>query len=370
MKVRITNGLLIALLINMVYAKAIGMTQGIMAREVQGDMWLATIFSTLQGILVIWLVAKTMQRLPRMNIIEHHEHLFGKWAGKIVALLCLLFFLGAYGGVMITLVYHLMDYFLPEVPILVFVVAGTLVGLYALYFGLEVIGRLAFVGLFAVAALNILILLGSMHDFDVRELLPLFQSGWINTLLASRHNDTDWGMATITAAMIFNHVKNSDVWTRSGTLGILYGGLTVVLWPILEAGVMSPEVTSQYIVACMQLARTAEIGQFIHRYELIMVIFFSVSALVQVMMSLFCGSLAATHLFGLKDYRPMIIPICLLFGAFAYWVVLDHHRAMYLLSDRWPPFALSIAVGLPVLTFLLGFLRRKKWQPKKASEEQ
>lgn len=43
MKVQITNGMFMALVINMLYAKAVGVTQGAMAREVGGDIWLSLI---------------------------------------------------------------------------------------------------------------------------------------------------------------------------------------------------------------------------------------------------------------------------------------------------------------------------------------
>ena len=365
MRIQITNGMLIALIVNMVFAKAIGLTQGIAAREANSDMWLATLLATLQGIAIMMITVRVQRRTPTLNVMEQAGLLFGKWAGRALGLLIILFFLGAYGSVMITFVYHLMDYFLPEMPILIFVIVGTLVGAYAIRFGLEVIARMALVGLLSIICLNLLILFGAMSEFDVRELLPLFENGFVNTVKASRHNDTDWAMATMMAAIILPQVKQPKVWKRSAPLGILIGGCTVMLWPILEAGVLSPEVTGQYIVACMQLARSAEIGQFIHRYEMIMIAFFATSALVQIMISLLAASIAAAHVFHLKDYRPMIIPIALLFAAGGYFAVLDHNRAMTMLADYWPPIALSISIGLPLAMWGLGFLRKKKWQKQK-----
>lgn len=371
MKVRITNGMLMGLVVNMVYAKAIGLTQGIMAREAGSDMWMATILSTLQGMAVMLITVIVMLRLPEKNLVEQAALLLGKWGGKLIAALLFLFFLGAFGTVMITFVYHLMDYFLPEVPVIVFVLVGAVVAVYAVYQGLEVIARMALVGSFSIIALNVLVLFGSIYQFDIRELLPVFQNGFVNTIKASRHNDTDWAMATLMTALILPLVRDRLTWKKSAPLAILYGGLFVLQWPILEAGVLSPEMTGQYIVACMQLARSAEIGQFIHRYEMIMIAFFATSALVQTMMSLMCACMSVSHVLGLKDYRPVILPTTLVLGGFGYWVVLDHGRAMRLLSDYWPPAALAVAFGVPLLVFAVGFLRKKKLAAarKEAEEE-
>ncbi|MGC5326922.1 GerAB/ArcD/ProY family transporter, partial [Brevibacillus sp. SYSU BS000544] len=113
MKIQISNGMFIALIINMVYPKAVGVTQGIMAREVDGDFWLSTVFATIQGVLAILMVVWLIKRTPDKNIFDQSEILLGKWGGKIVSLLIFLFFLGAFGSVMITFVYHMMDYFMP-----------------------------------------------------------------------------------------------------------------------------------------------------------------------------------------------------------------------------------------------------------------
>ncbi|RXT06944.1 GerAB/ArcD/ProY family transporter [Ammoniphilus sp. CFH 90114] len=360
MKVQITNGMFMALIINMVYAKAIGMTQGIMAREAGSDMWISTMFATLQGCAMMFLTVLIIRRSPELDYMEQTQVMLGKWAGKLVALVLFVFFAGAYSSIMITYVYHLMDYFLPEVPILVFILIALFIGGYGIVFGIEVIGRMALVGVFFILVLNILILAGSLLEFDVQELLPVLESGFWNTVWTSRHNDTDWAMATLMAAMILPTVKNKKTWANSSVAGIAMGGLMVLQWPILETAVLSPEVTAQYIVACMQLARSAHIGMFIHRYEMIMIAFFAISILVQISMCLFCACHSAAKIFGLQDYRPMIIPVGIVLSGLGYWVVLDHNRAMDLLENTWVAIALPIAFGLPLLLWALGFLFEKK----------
>ncbi|WML53595.1 GerAB/ArcD/ProY family transporter [Neobacillus sp. PS3-12] len=367
MKIQISNGMLLALIINMVYSKALGLTQGIMAREVGGDMWTATIFSTIQGCIMMVMTTLVIRRAPKLDFMGHTEKLIGKWAGKIVALILFLFFTGAYFTVMITYVYHLMDYFLPEMPAYLFLVVSFLIGCYGVFSGLEVIGRLAFVGVFFIIVFNILLMFGTIKEFDSKELLPILESGFWRTIWASRQNDTDWAMATIMAGVILPNVKDNNTWTRSGIAGILIGGLLVLQWPILEAAVLSPEVTKQYIVACMQMARSAHIGQFIQRYELFMVVFFAFSLLVQMSICLFCACRAVGSIFNLKSYRTVIIPVGLILNGAAYWIIIDHTRAMNFLEGPWVVFSLSVAFGLPLLLWGSGFLFKRKLQEANAN---
>ncbi|MFC4101813.1 GerAB/ArcD/ProY family transporter [Paenibacillus xanthanilyticus] len=360
MNVRISNGMLLALVMNVIYAKAIGITQGIIAREVAADMWLSTLIGTVQGMAAAWLTARVLRMDGQSSIIEMTAKAGGKWAGKLIAAVLLLFFIGAFAMVLVTFTYHLMDYFLPEAPVILFVVAALVVGLFGAYHGLEVMGRMAFVGVFSILILNILVMMGSISEFDVKNLLPVMDSGLARTVWASRHFDTDWSLATMMIAVLLPHVKKPQRWGRASAVSILFAGLAVAIWPVLECGVLSAEATREYIVSCMQLARTAHIGLFLHRYEMIMVAFFATSSLIQIMMSLFCASLCAAKIVGAEDSRRMLIPMALLLGGAGYWIVADHMRAMVFTADYWPLFAIPVALGVPLLVGAISLLRKAK----------
>ncbi|MGC5328487.1 GerAB/ArcD/ProY family transporter, partial [Brevibacillus sp. SYSU BS000544] len=245
-------------------------------------------------------------------------------------------------------------------PILFFIIVAVLIGGIGNLYGIEVIARYSFMGVLSIIIFHLILLMGSIPFFDIRELMPVMQSGFLNTLWASRHNDTDWAMATTMVAVLLPSVKASRLWGKSGMSGILMGGLFVVMWPILEGGVLSPEVTAQYTVSCMQMARSAQIGDFIHRYEMFMVAFFAVVSFVQIMLCFLCASEAVSHLFSKPQSKGMIIPTALMLGASGYAIVFDKPLAMKMLEIYWPPIALSIAIGVPIILLLLGTVMRKR----------
>ncbi|MDG5789951.1 endospore germination permease [Evansella sp. AB-P1] len=360
MKTQLTNGMMMAVIINLVYAKAIGVTQGILARQAGGDMWIVSILSTLIGLCIMLLTVFIIKRYPNKNIFEQTRGLVGKWGEKILSLLLFIFFLGAFGGVMITLVYHLMDYFLPDAPTILFVIIAILAGIVGLFYGIEVIARVAILGTFSIIMLNILILFGSLSYFEIRHFFPVLKNGLWNGIEATKHPNGDWAMATLMVAILLPMVKEKQKWFAYTGKSIVFGGLLILLWPILQVGVLSPEVTGQYIVSCMQMARSAEIGLFIHRYELIMIIFFSLSALVQIMICLLCAVISVKHLTGVQNLNKLTIPVATILGAFGYWVVVDHIRAMDLLTYYWPRVAMPIAFGVPIIVFILGTVIKNK----------
>ncbi|TBL80819.1 GerAB/ArcD/ProY family transporter [Paenibacillus thalictri] len=361
MKIQITNGMFIAMIVNVIFAKAIGVTQGVMARAVGQDMWIATLLATLQGVLVMYITYLVIRKAPNLDFITVAQTLLGGWFAKVVAALIFIFFLAAFGPIMITFVYHLQEYFLPEAPITLFIVSSLLVGALGCYYGLEVMARIAVIGLLFIFLLNALIILGSTQEFDIRNLLPVLESGLPRTFEASFHYDADWALATMSAALIMPMLKNTaQRGGQLGMLGILLSGTLVVIWSILEGAVLSAEVTSQYTVSCMKLARNAHIGTFLQRYEMIMIALYSLSVLFEVMICLYGTSVSAAQIFGQKNSKTMIFPAGIVLGLFGYWIIEDHFRAMHYLEHYWPQIALSISVGLPlVLLGLVTLLGRK-----------
>ncbi|WP_017754222.1 GerAB/ArcD/ProY family transporter [Calidifontibacillus oryziterrae] len=360
MRVQITNGMFMALIINMVYAKAIGVTQGSMAREVGRDIWLSTIFASVIAALLMLIIVSTIWRMPEGDIFKHGGRLVGPWFEKLLGVLFFIFFFGAFTVSMVTFVYHIKDYFLPEIPIWGIVLTATIVSVYAIHFGIEVVSRMALIGVFSILCLNILVLLGSLEKFDIRELLPVFESGVGNTMWAGRHYLADWTTVIMMSAIILPIVKNPPTWKRSGLSGVLYGAGFVAMWPIIEVGVMSANVTAQYAISCMQMARSAQIGLYVHRYELIMVIFFALSILTQLMMSLYCACVSLQRTMSFKDYRGFIIPSAVLLGLGSFWIVNDSGRAMEFTEMEWIGIGLSLGICIPLFVWLIGFVLKNK----------
>ncbi|MFC5447136.1 GerAB/ArcD/ProY family transporter [Paenibacillus aestuarii] len=360
-KIQITNGMFIAMVVNLIFAKAIGVTQGILARSIGQDMWMATLLGTLQGAAMMYIAYLAICKTPHLNYIELGDLLLGKWFGKLIALLISVFYLAAFGPVMITFVYHLKDYFLPEAPYWLFTTSALIVGSIGCFYGLEVMARIALIGSLFIFLLNTLIIIGSLKEFDIRNLLPLLEHGFPQTAAASLHFDADWALAIMLVALIMPFVNGAAAHgSKLSVASMLASGMVIAIWAILEGGVLSAEVTSQYTISCMKLARNAHIGNFLQRYEMIMIALYSFSVLFEVMFCIYGTSVGVSKIFGLQSHKRMIVPVCLVLGAFGTWVVQDHFHAIIYLEHDWPRIALPIAFSLPLLMLGLRMLLRKK----------
>lgn len=180
-------------------------------------------------------------------------------------------------------------------------------------------GRTALLGLLFIFLLNMLIMVGTTHEFDIRNLQPVLKHGLPATAAASIHFDADWAMSTMMAAIVLPHIRvGSARGSWAGIGGIAACGMTVLIWPLLESAGLSAEVAGEYTVSCMKLARNAHVGNFLQRYEMIMIALYSVPILFEIVFVLYAVSTCSTRLFRLKIKKAFILPSAIVLGTIGY----------------------------------------------------
>nr|WP_269433177.1 GerAB/ArcD/ProY family transporter [Paenibacillus sp. FJAT-27812] len=198
------------------------------------------------------------------------------------------------------------------------------------------------------------LLAGTVGNFEIDRFRPVLENGWLNTIWSGRHFGSDRAISAVMTLFILPHVNNNRTWNKLGIVSMILAGGHILLWPVLEVGFLGPEVTSQYIIPCMELFIMVKVGILYQRFEIEMLSFGLLPAITQLTMSLLCGSLAISQTFGLKNHKTLLVPVALLFTVVSYWVTIEYKRASDLLSRVWPLLSLSIAIIVPLVVWLLG----------------
>lgn len=139
------------------------------------DAWLATGISSVSGIGLIWLYTKLLEWHPDKNWIALMVHLFGRYAGNLLASLyigCMIYDAGRdmrdFGELMHT-------YLLPKTPLIVVMFLLSLIVVYGCAVGLTRIGRFAELLLPVVIFILVLefVLLTATGIYDFKLLTPV-----------------------------------------------------------------------------------------------------------------------------------------------------------------------------------------------------
>jgi len=364
-KVKIGRLQLIFILANLVYGKSIGFTGGILARRVGNDSWLSMLLAFVGGALVMVLMVQLARRVQGQDLFQYLPRLLGTAAGKLAQLLLGLFFLGVFVASAVTIEHHINDFLMPDTPFIVFVVIYTVLTAYGVYLGIETAARFSLLGYLGGIAIAVSMMLGSTDTFDLSQLMPVLDHGAGPVATASLVAATD--VLTATAAVIFLLPLTGEPkckWLPICWWGLALGAAQTIVWPIYEVGVLGAEVTAQYMVACMELARGVQLGIYLQRYELIMVSFFSFAVFVQSLVSLWLAVKLISSVFGSvfgsrpSNWAYWVIGISLATIPGHYWLAYQRDLYIIVLANVWTPVAIVLALGLPLVIYAVSLVRR------------
>ncbi len=354
----------VTILANLVYGKSLGFTAGVLARRVGNDLWLSMLIAFATGALVMIATSYVVRAFGSTTPFEYIPRLAGRALGKLLLFLMGLLFLGAFITSGITVELHLNDFLMTETPLVIFVVLYTLLVLYGAFLGLEVAARLSVWGLFTGLMLALSMVIGTTDHFWFDRLLPLFDHGVREVLLASLIADTDVAVAVAASLFLFPYVhkktENQGKWLGLSWLGLGFGALQSMAWPIFEVAVLGPEVTAQYLIACMQLGRAAELSIYVHRYEMVMMILFSFGVFAKSIVLLYFAHESIAAVVKVERLgRGASMTVLSLLSLFPhYWLVSDRQFYSLFLETWWPTLSLPIAFGVPLALAALVVVRR------------
>lgn len=357
---------------SLLFGKAIGITSGVIVRKIGSDVWVAMIIGFIFGTIAAILMAYICSKFPEKTMVEFAEDLFGKWIAKLIALILAVYFAYAYAVSANVMTLHLKEYFLPETPFIVLCIVYTVLCTYGVIMGAEVVIRFSFFGFFMLWAINITMILGTLADFRILNIFPIFDKGIKANITSSIYVFCDTAMAILAIGMIYPMLNNKKK-SVSITLGaMIAGAISVIIWPFFEIAVLGAEVMKQFVVVCMQQVRSAQLTRYLPRYELIMVSFFVWSLYVQSVLMFWGSDYCIKRIVGIKKGKLvayLLTPILI-------WLTnyLGHDHQVYIgfLNAPWAQVSTALGVGLPILFLIAVTFKemRNKHRKKKTKQNQ
>lgn len=357
MKAKIDRLQYFFMLPNLVYGKIIGITAGITARVVGGDAWISITIGCLLATMSVLIMTFLSSRFPENTIIEYSDEILGRAFSKILGAILAIYFGLSFSCSINVITLHLKEYMLPETPYMVLCLVYGMLCVYGVLLGVEVVIRFSMFGFVMTLLINLTMILGTIDDFKMINLRPLFDAGLINDIKASMYSFTDLTMLILAVGMLFPMLNNKKKTGLISLLSMLATIAVVIIWPIFETGVLGAHVMKQFVVVCMQQVRSAQLTRYFPRYELIMVSFFVWGVVVQSTVMLYCSTYCIKQLTGVKENWKIVLPISALFIFLADFIGYDHNKFILFMRSPWSEISLALGVGLPLLLLLVGVSR-------------
>lgn len=329
------------------------------------DAWIGAAIGIVVSLVLLELIARFSLNFPNMTVIQYSQSVLGKFLGSIAALLLIGFWVfdaavagRAMGSAMV-------NAFMPETPVLVFIIVTAFLSANGARQGLEITARWS--ELVAVGVvMSALLLALPFQAMNFQNLLPILPYG-IGPHLKRAAIIAAIFLRYSVVGMIVPYVHNRKEILRYTRIAVLISGAVLIAQSIVLVAVFGARATSS-AVPTLQLVRQITIGEFFERIEIFPVTLWLLNNGVNMGLFIWASSLGLAQLFGLNRFEPLTYPIGGLVTLLSMLLFKNYVEQIHYLIRVQPIFVPVLVLGVYALLYA-GFSIRKLVLPKQGNLE-
>ncbi|UHA60678.1 spore germination protein [Metabacillus litoralis] len=331
--------------------------------EAKQDAWIAIIIATVFGACLILYYFFLLSRLPGKNLFEIFGFCFGKWIGKFLTLLYVIYFfyisarvLRDFGELLVSTIFEV-------TPLEIISITMMLVIIYMLQLGLEVLGRTSEVFFPYVVTFILVtgIAIWLSGGLEISNLRPVLGDGFkpIKKALFPQLITFPFGEA-ITFMVVGAYIGAKKRVGKVSAAAVVTSGLILTYGSFIQIATLGADLKERATFPLLSASREISLLNFIERVDLIIVFFVMFGIIVKVSL-FFYGGLKGLEYIINKPYRSMTLPMGTLVAFIS--VVVSHNFIEHIEEGLvFVPFYLHLPFqfGIPMLILPILLWKTKK----------
>lgn len=356
---KISSVQLMFALVTLVTATAWLFVPAITTEAAAQDGWISVLVpATLFGGAVVVVCAALGLRFPERTVIEYSTDILGRYPGKFIGLGYVFFFLHINAVIIREFGDFIVTSFMPETPLLVFNGVIVLLAAYAVRSGLEVIAR-ANQFVFPLAVLSLFIILGLVvGDMRPENLRPVLERG-MGPVLKGSLAPSSWRGEVVVLLMFLPYLNKPREVLMAGLQAVVFIGVLLAMATAAMVAVFGPEISANFTFPTLELARYVSVARFIERVEAIVMILWVAGVFIKVSLFYHTGTLATAQWLGLKDYRPLVLPLGVVQLVWSITLFENSRELVTFLAKPFPPYAWVFELVIPLTLLVIAAVRKK-----------
>lgn len=326
------------------------------------NAWIAVIIANIIGLGLFYMYFQSF-KMQRVNLYELIIYCFGKFIGKMIVFLYIIYFLYITVRVLRDFNELLITIVLPVTPIEFSSLIFMAVVSYVIYLGFEVFSRttVVFAPYILLFLAAIVFFLSINSSIDLSNLQPVLSSG-IKPIWEAVFP----GLITfpfgelIVFTVILPQVKNTQKGFRPFLLAIIAAGVLINIYTILNISVLGSSAYSRTVFPLLSSAREISIANFLERLDALVVFIVMLGVFVKVSIFFYCALKGFEFVYRLS-YRYFAFPVGMMIAIFSTLIAfsLNEHLKEGLVIV---PYYLHLPFQfvIPFLIFLVVAYKKKK----------
>lgn len=353
-KGRISGRETILLLTGLLMGSATLFTPGIRAEQ---EIWLAILLGLVEATIIALIYITLLMKFPGKNLVGIAEMVYGTYLGKFISVIFLLYIVHV-GSFLIGDFRDFAQMYLLVTTRQDIIITGiTLVAVYGVWHGLEVLARVSQALVIMTISLILITIVLLFRTIALHNFLPLFDIP-LGQLLWAAHGVATFPFGdSVVFVMILPYLNRSQEIRSSVIKAFLLTALMFMLIALRLVGTLGNSA-QLYVFGSMQAVRLVNIADILTRMEIIVSINFIVMGFIAISVMLYSASLGFSQVFGLKSYRMIILPIAILMAVISLANFSGMAASIIFTYEVYPIYALPFQIGIPLITLLVAYLRK------------
>jgi spore germination protein KB len=358
-KGKINSGEFLLLVITFTIGSSILVAPAFLAALAKQDAWIAYAVTVLISLSFIFLYNQLATLYPSMTYVEYNEKIFGKWIGKISALLYLFYIFEITSGSL----REIGDFFTTEVlvdtPIQIIMIIFLLTSLIGVRLGLEVISRTLVIFFPWIVVLLIFLFFFLVPEIKIVNIQPILGEGIKPIINGAYHNLALPFLELPILLMITPYVTEKIKMKKAFYKGTLIGGFLLTILIMFCILVLGSDLTARQTYPSYMLAKKISIGNFLERIEVIVAIIWMLTLYFKLTICYYGLTLGLAQLLGLKNYQILLFPLAFLIITYSIFAYPNSVYFQDFIVKSFTPFSLTTSFLLPLLLVVIGKIRVK-----------
>lgn len=321
------------------------------------DAWMVGLIFIPGAIVLSSVVHIFVRVFPGQNLIDALQTAFGSWLGRVLGVWMITWmFLNTCLIVRKETLFVTTNFF-PNTPIYISAAVFMAPLIYAVFKGVEVVGRLAEIISPVAIGTTVVLYLLALQNAHISNVLPLLVDGFSPVL---RGTMVPWMYATnfIVALMMVHNLKDPLKMGKD----VLISGVVVGSTGLLAEAVITlvvGQIRSSTLFPVMEVIRSTRIGYFWERLDPLYVITVITTIFLNVAALFYTLLIAVQSLFGCKSYRPFVWGGALAVWTGALFFMENSGRLLDYVTYTAPGYYFVTAVGIPVLAIAVQLVKQR-----------
>ena len=327
--------------------------QRLIFMEARQDAWISVLIAGFATHIVVFVIIKTLQLYGSSDIYGIHHEVYGKWLGKILNSLYILYCLWIFLLILKNYIEVLETWIFPTVPVWLFSFSILLLVIYGVTGGVRMIVGVCF---FSIAlSLWMFGFIGYPLRFaDFGHLLPVMESSLVS-ILKGAHKMTLTIVGFEILYVIYPYMEKKDKLQKYAHIGIAATTFLYLILMLLAISYFSPGQLLSTIWPTLSLFKIVKLP-FIERTEYVAVTFWLLIILPNLMLYLWAAVRGVKRSFGISQKKTLWVFTTLIFVLSLF---LNTRVKINRFNDFFASMAFYVTFCYPLVLYSFALLKKK-----------